>query len=71
MQRSNLDHYMAFIYAKSTQSALSWREGPSHSRSYRNTVDTIRSLVLLLFPSCPQQLASLRMSACPYPNGTQ
>lgn len=71
VRTSNLDHYMAFIHAQSMQSALPWREGASRSSSYRNTVDTIRSPVLFLFPSCPQQLASLRMSACPYPKGTQ
>lgn len=71
VQRSDLDHYMAFIHAQSMQPALSWREGPSPGRSYRNTVDLIRSPVLVLLPSRPQQLASLRMSARPYPNGMQ
>lgn len=42
--------------------------GPPPSR---NIVDIIRSPVLLPLPSCPQQLASLRMSARPSPNNTR
>lgn len=66
VQRSNLDHYMAFIHAESMQSVLSWREGASHSRSYRSTIFMIRRSIMLPFPPCLQQRASLRTSASSY-----
>lgn len=65
VQRLTLHHYTAFIPAKSMQSVLFWREQGLPWKELQKHCLHNQKQILPPFPSFLQQIASLRMPACP------